>query len=879
MVRRGVAVARGAGMTTTTKDEKQALAMRYLEAGISIVPIQPGTKNPYFDLLPRDEKQKAIWEPYKSRLATEKEISKWFQQECGIGIIGGAVSGGLLIIDFESIEAFEQWQSYALMVVDATILQSMPIVETGKGRHVYLRCEEPGKNRKLATQGKNTLIETRGEGGYVLAPPTIHPSGKTYTTIHGDLTNIPHIPMEYVHALLGAARAVSPPVFPLSGKPTQNGNGNGNVIDTFNATYTLEDILTQHGYTRAGINRLVRPGGEKSSVILSEGRSIHFNSNDLLYREAPGGGYYSHDAFSAWCCLEHGDDVKAAVKAAAKMLNLTTTTTPQRTENNPLEINNQRYILPPGYDFDNGILYHLGKLLYIGNIYVPETGINMHSGEQTALIKWQGGGTAGEVVALHSDIASQGGITKVLGGAGAAVHAYNAKHMSRFLVEFIQVNRQTIPHVKHSEYYGNIEDGMILPAGNIITKTRYIGSPIQVGKDRAIYTETLRAIQEWAPPILWAVLAFGLASPFYGRLKVDRNPILHLGGSSGAGKTTIAHFATGAYGDPRVTPLQTQCGSGTTTPKGMSTALLQANGLPVFFDDIHKMLERKKQDTEGIMYDFAHAQNRTWGTVGNRATGGGQELHGTLITGGETSLSFLNAGSNNRVFSFDCSMPDQYPLGCQARSSLGMQRARQLQAAWGAGAGTLGFALAQTALRDWQLFKTDIRAFELDSHLEPLQAWRRLLAVAAATLQAVSILADLELDIDRLMRVWCDTLQDNNHSHDPAEEAFERVKVLFIQGQQHFDATTGWHRIEYDRKLIAVRRENQNFWRCMHTTPDFTTVVGVNAVEMFGSTWLKHGWLLPHKNGKIINTSWMGNGSPRCILVNNFLHDGEEDEQ
>jgi len=573
----------------------------------------------------------------------------------------------------------------------------------------------------------------------------------------------------------------------------------------------------------------------------------------------------------------------AAVAVAVEPTQPTQPTQPdetsRRTESPTLEVDNQRYGLPPGYDFDNGILYHLGKLLYMGKIYVPETGINMHSGEQTALIKWQGGGTAGDVVALHSDIASQGGITKILGGAGAAVHAYNAKLMSRFLVEFIQVNRQTIPHVKHSEYYGNIEDGMILPAGNIITTTRYIGTPIQVGKDRSIYADTLRAIQEWAPPVLWAVLAFGLASPFYGRLKVDRNPILHLGGASGAGKTTIAHFATGAYGDPRVTPLQTQCGSGTTTPKGMSTALLQANGLPVFFDDIHKMLERKKQDTEGIMYDFANGQNRTWGTVGNRATGGGQELHGTLITGGETSLSFLNAGSNNRVFSFECSMPDQYPLGCQARSSLGMQRARQLQAAWGAGAGTLGYALAQTALRDWQLFKTDIRAFELDSHLEPLQAWRRLLAVAAATLQAVSILADLELDIDRLMRIWSDTLQDNNHTHDPAEEAFERVKVLFIQGQQHFDATTGWHRIEYDRKLIAVRRENQTFWRCMHTSTDFTTVVGVNAVEMFGSTWLKHGWLLPHKNGKIIASSWVGSGSPKCILVNNFLHDEDGNEQ
>jgi len=40
------------------------------------------------------------------------------------------------------------------------------------------------------------LIETRGEGGYVLAPgcpPECHPSGKPYTMAHGRISATPQI--------------------------------------------------------------------------------------------------------------------------------------------------------------------------------------------------------------------------------------------------------------------------------------------------------------------------------------------------------------------------------------------------------------------------------------------------------------------------------------------------------------------------------------------------------------------------------------------------------------------------------------------------------------------------------------------------------------
>jgi hypothetical protein len=257
-----------------------------------------------------------------------------------------------------------------------------------------------------------------------------------------------------------------------------------------------------------------------------------------------------------------------------------------------------------------------------------------------------------------------------------------------------------------------------------------------------------------------------------------------------------------------------------------------------------------------------------------------------LITAGETSLNFLNAGSNNRVFSFDCGSAGQQPLGCAARSNEGMQRARQLQAAWQAGAGLVGKQVLEHVLSHWESYQLDIRAFEFDRRLEPLQAWRRLLSVAAATLQVVASLVELEeLDIDSMMREWARILQANNQARDPADDAFERVRLLFIQSEHTHDGGSGiptWHYLHYDRHLVAVRREGQNYWRALHTSNEWRAYVGENSVEMFAGAWLDKGLLLPHKSGKISDTTWVGKGSPRCLLVRDFLSaiapSDEEDE-
>jgi hypothetical protein len=229
------------------------------------------------------------------------------------------------VLDLESADAFQRWRSNAELLLDPALLAALPIVQTGKGFHVYLRTAAPGGNRKLAMQQRQTIAETRGEGGYVLAPPTVHPdTHQPYTLIQGTLTTIPVLDAAQGQAVLDAARALAATDHPAS---TSAGAGSGeSVIDRFNAAHTIESILERHGYRPEGNGRrYIRPGGERSSVLILDGKSLHFNTNDALYAEAPGGTVHAHTPFSAWCLLAHGGAVKRAVKAAAQELGMAQT--------------------------------------------------------------------------------------------------------------------------------------------------------------------------------------------------------------------------------------------------------------------------------------------------------------------------------------------------------------------------------------------------------------------------------------------------------------------------------------------------------------------------------------------------------------------------
>lgn len=89
----------------------------------------------------------------------------------------------------------------------------------GGGIHWYWRCSEIAGNTKLAARRnptpenphkEDTLIETRGRGGYVIVAPSngrVHPSGKPYVRLSGGPETIVTITPEERQALFDLAKA------------------------------------------------------------------------------------------------------------------------------------------------------------------------------------------------------------------------------------------------------------------------------------------------------------------------------------------------------------------------------------------------------------------------------------------------------------------------------------------------------------------------------------------------------------------------------------------------------------------------------------------------------------------------------------------------
>ena len=188
------------------------LAAGYLAGGLSLVPTSAKTKRPENRLLPRDGAGKPTWACYQQQPADEATVKGWFTRGCeSVAAIGGRVSGGLLIIDFDNARFYPAWREQV-----GSLAEGLPVQRTGReggGYQVWLRCPEPGHNDKLAyipdeneESGRRVAIETRGEGGYAVAPGSLHPSGRRYEAVAGDFANIPIIPQVQADSLLAAAR-------------------------------------------------------------------------------------------------------------------------------------------------------------------------------------------------------------------------------------------------------------------------------------------------------------------------------------------------------------------------------------------------------------------------------------------------------------------------------------------------------------------------------------------------------------------------------------------------------------------------------------------------------------------------------------------------
>lgn len=187
---------------------KLEIALSYLEKGLSVIPLYSPemlqTKPPLNFLtelrqeyknndqsdnpLPREIITKKAfidkckmpcipaWKIYQHKLPTKEEVNHWFTINplANIAIITGAISN-LVVFDLDSDSAVQYADEQGGF--PATVK-----VKTGRGFHLYMK--HPGFNIGNDVN-KMLKIDIRADGGYVVAPPSIHGSGQQYEWVEG----------------------------------------------------------------------------------------------------------------------------------------------------------------------------------------------------------------------------------------------------------------------------------------------------------------------------------------------------------------------------------------------------------------------------------------------------------------------------------------------------------------------------------------------------------------------------------------------------------------------------------------------------------------------------------------------------------------------
>ena len=121
-----------------------------------------------------DKRPLTPWLEFQKRRATDKELSAWFEEgDAMVGIVTGEISG-VCVIDIDTRDG-----ERLLTAISPECMQAPAVLTPRGGRHLYFR-HEPGM-RNLA--GVIAGTDFRGDGGYVVAPPSCGINGKQYTWV------------------------------------------------------------------------------------------------------------------------------------------------------------------------------------------------------------------------------------------------------------------------------------------------------------------------------------------------------------------------------------------------------------------------------------------------------------------------------------------------------------------------------------------------------------------------------------------------------------------------------------------------------------------------------------------------------------------------
>lgn len=144
-------------------------AIDYIKRGLAVFPLEEKGKRP------------KTRNGFKDATTDAAQVKAWWQQwpNANIGIATGKRSGGVFVIDLDIDEdkgidgyhTLEDWQRE-----NGKFPETWTAITGRGGYHLYFHSNSEIKNRAGIIDG----VDVRGDGGYVVAPPSIHSNGNRY---------------------------------------------------------------------------------------------------------------------------------------------------------------------------------------------------------------------------------------------------------------------------------------------------------------------------------------------------------------------------------------------------------------------------------------------------------------------------------------------------------------------------------------------------------------------------------------------------------------------------------------------------------------------------------------------------------------------------
>ena len=139
-------------------------ALAYARKGLQIFPCQPCAKRP------------ATANGLKDATTDPDQIRAWWHHEpaFNVAVATGTVSG-IFVVDVDGLDAEAELRK--LEAEHGTLPATIEAI-TARGRHVYFKMTAADVRNSASKVAPG--IDIRGTGGYVLAPPSMHPTGRPY---------------------------------------------------------------------------------------------------------------------------------------------------------------------------------------------------------------------------------------------------------------------------------------------------------------------------------------------------------------------------------------------------------------------------------------------------------------------------------------------------------------------------------------------------------------------------------------------------------------------------------------------------------------------------------------------------------------------------